>query len=64
MCMTASGWLSDYSVSVTYAVGRGFAPRPGHTKDRYKNGTICIPAWHAVRSGRSLTLQPGCLKTG
>ena len=25
-------------------VGRGFASRPGHTKDHHKNGTNCLPA--------------------
>ena len=30
-------------------VGREFAFRPGHTKDHHKNGTNCLPAWHAVR---------------
>ena len=35
------------SVSASHAVGRGFAPRPGHTKDLHKNGTNCLPAWHA-----------------
>ena len=30
--MTASGSLSG-SVSASNAIGRGFAPRPGHTKD-------------------------------
>ena len=30
-----------------------FAPRPGHTKDHHKNGTNCLPAWHAcIRVGR------------
>ena len=27
--------------------GRGFASRPGHTKDHPKNGTNCLPARHA-----------------
>ena len=40
------------SVSTSHAVGRGFALRPGHTKDHYKNATNCFPAWHAdVRVG-------------
>ena len=39
-------------VSASYAVGCGFAPRPGHTKDHNKNGTNCLPAMHAcVRVG-------------
>ena len=29
-----------------------FAPLPGYTKDRHKNGTNCLPAWHTgVRVG-------------
>ena len=40
------------SMSASHAVGRGFASRPGHTKDHHKNGTNCHPAWHAcVRVG-------------
>ena len=32
----------------------GFASRPGHFKDHHKNGTNCLPAWHAcVRVGVS-----------
>ena len=30
------------SVSASHAVGRGLAPRSGHTKDYHKNGTNCI----------------------
>ena len=37
------------SVSASRTVGREFASRPGHTKDRHKNGTNCLPAWHAMR---------------
>ena len=36
------------SVSASYAVGCGFAPWPGHTKDHHKIGTNCLPAWHAM----------------
>ena len=50
------------SVSASHAIGRQFVPRPGHTKDHHKNGTNCLPAWHAMRYGRSLTVQPDCLK--
>ena len=32
------------SVSASRAVGRGFAPRPGHTKDHHNNGTYWPPA--------------------
>jgi len=34
-------------VSALRLGGRGFDPRPGHTKD-YKNGTHCLPAWHSA----------------
>ena len=37
------------SVSASHTVGREFASRPGHTKDHLKNGTNCLPAWHAMR---------------
>ena len=37
------------SVSVSQTIGRGFASRPGHTKDHHKNGTNCLPTWHAMR---------------
>ena len=37
------------SVSASRTVGREFASRPGHTKDHHKNGTNCLPAWHAMR---------------
>ena len=43
-------------------VGRGFASRPGDTKDHHKIGTNCLPEWHAKRQGRSLTVQPDCQK--
>ena len=33
-----------FSVTASHAVGRGFMPRPGHTKDHHKNGTNCLPA--------------------
>ena len=49
-------------MSASHTVGREFASRPGHTKDHHKNGTDCLPVWHAMRWGRSLTLQPDCLK--
>ena len=49
------------SVSASHTVGGEFASRPGHTKDHYKNGTNCLPAWQASQ-GRSLTMQPDCLK--
>ena len=28
----------------------------------HKNGTNCLPAWHAMRYGRSLAVQPDSLK--
>ena len=37
------------SVSASHTVGSEFASRPGHTKDHHKNGTNCLPAWHAMR---------------
>ena len=37
------------SVSASRTVGREFASRSGHTKDHHKNGTNCLPAWHAMR---------------
>ena len=46
------------SVSASNTVGRDFASRPGHTKDHHKNGTNCLPAWHAMRKGRCLIVQP------
>ena len=36
------------SVSASHTVGREFTSRPGHTKDHHKNGTNCLPAWHAM----------------
>ena len=59
--MTVSGWLIG-SVSVSRTVGRAFASWPGHTKDHHKNGTNCLPAWHAMGYCRSLAVQPNCLK--
>ena len=37
------------SVSGSHTVGREFASRPGHTKDRHKNGTNYLTAWDAMR---------------
>ena len=37
------------SISASHMVGREFASRPGHTKSHHKNGTNCLPAWHAMR---------------
>ena len=39
---------SVVSMSASHRVGRGFASRPGHTKDHHINGTKCLPAWHAM----------------
>ena len=36
---TVSEWLSGRSCVRVYG-------RLGHTKDHYKNGTNCLPAWH------------------
>ena len=37
------------SVSASHTVGRGFASWLVHTKNHHKNGTNCIPEWHAMR---------------
>ena len=38
--------------STSLAVGCGFMPQPGHTKDHHKYGTHCLPHWHAgIRVG-------------
>ena len=47
------------SVSTSHMAGRGFASRPGHTKDHHKNGTNCLPAWHAMFSAVRLSKRPG-----
>ena len=47
------------SMSTSHTVGREFASRQGHTKDHHKNGTNCLPAMQ----GRSLTVQPDCLRS-
>ena len=40
------------SLYVFHAVIRRFAPQPSNTKDHHKNGTNCLPAWHAcIRVG-------------
>ena len=47
---TISAWVGSVgSVSASRTVGREFTSRPGHTKDHRKNGTNCLPAWHAMR---------------
>ena len=63
-CMTPASVKIFYRVGLAQSVGREFATssRPGHTKDNHKNGTNCLPAWHAMRSGKSLAVQPNCLK--
>ena len=53
---------SVVSVSVSHAIGRGFAPRPGNTIDHHTNDTNCHPAWHAIRQGWSSAVQPDFLK--
>ena len=47
VCVCVGMALTVVSVSDTCAVGRGFAPGPGHIKDHYRYGTNCLPAWHA-----------------
>ena len=49
-------------VSASQTGDREFASRPGPTKDHHKNGTNCLPAWHAMRWGWSLAVQPDCVK--
>ena len=49
-------------MSASHTVVCEFASRPGHTKDCHTNGTNCLPAWHAMHKGRSLTAQPNCPK--
>ena len=34
-------------MSASHVVGHGFVPWLGHTEDHHKNGTNCLPAWHA-----------------
>ena len=53
MCFLSTNVRFDEkSYSASHAVGRGFAPQPGHTKDHHKNGTNYLPAWHTgVRVG-------------
>ena len=43
------GLVHVVSVSAFHMVGLGFASQPGHAKDHHKNGTNCLPAWHAMR---------------
>ena len=50
------------SVFASHTVGHEFASRPGHTTDHHQNGRNCLPAWHVMRQGRSVTVQPDCLK--
>ena len=50
------------SVSASHIVGHEFASQQGHIKDQHENGTNCLPAWHAMRKGMSLAVQPDCLK--
>ena len=45
------------SVSASHALGRGFAPRPGHTKDHLKNGTNCLPAYRHASVHRNMHLK-------
>ena len=46
------------SESASHSIGREFASRSVHTKDHHKNGTNYLPAWHAMRYGWSLAVQP------
>ena len=40
------GWPSG-RVLASRAQGRGFNPRPSHTKD-FENGMQCFPTWHSA----------------
>ena len=42
------GLVVSASTSHMVHVDDEFASRPGHTKDHHKNGTDCLPAWHAM----------------
>ena len=50
------------NVLASLAVGRGFAPRPCHTKNHHKHGTNCRPAWHGGIKDNSLAVVPDCVK--
>ena len=54
------------SMSAFHTVGCRFVSQPGHTIDHHKNGTNCLPAWHAMRysglefgSAARLSKRPG-----
>ena len=40
----------------------GSPPSRVITKDHHKNSTNYLPTWHAAHSGRSLAMQPNCVK--
>ena len=50
------------SVSASHTVGRVFAFPPGHTEDHHKMVQCASLHMHAMHKGRSLTMQPDCLK--
>ena len=51
----------NVETQIPLELGHGLASRPGLTKDHHKNGTNCLPVWHACFRGWSLTVQPDCL---
>ena len=52
VCVYRVGSVGSVTASRTCTVGREFAIRPGHTKDRHTNGTNCLLHRHAcVRVG-------------
>ena len=66
-------WVGSVgSVSTSRTVGHEFASRPGHTKDHHKNGTNCLPVWHAMSKrpgsvwnclwGNALKRSPGIIR--
>ena len=55
---------SVVSMLASRAVGRGFNPGPGHTKDHHKNDTNCLPAWHAALGKDFGSATPNGVKGG
>ena len=47
-CICTSPLFDSHSTSqiISHAVDRGFASRPGHTKDHHKNRANCLLTWH------------------
>ena len=49
------------SMTASHVVGHRFAPQSGHTKDHHKM-VQTLPCISCMHYGRSLTVQPNCLK--